>query len=209
MKKKTVRYVPRSNETELDAYQPEFKEIDQQFEPTRYLSNKRASEKINRKKFTQHAEEINVVDQKSAWLEQYDNIHIPKIQIVTLRFLESICADYIKWALQPDSLIYYNFALLRGIPPAVFKKWITKYDLVTQAHETVLHILSARREQGALDGTYKETWVKHTMPIYSPEHKALEEWRSGLHKESEVKVPDVIKIPAQVSEIDSDNPESC
>jgi hypothetical protein len=120
-----------------------------------------------------------VVKPKKYVFDEYNEFFSGRLIPVSEAFVEKIAQELVIWAhSNDDALILSEFYLSRGIAPKVFHRWMEKFPVVKEAHDTALEIIGNRREKGGLNYKLHAGMVMYSAPLYKPQWKDLHEWRS-------------------------------
>jgi hypothetical protein len=117
------------------------------------------------------------IDEKSTWLEDYRDLNTFKIKPINKHFIERLAEELIKWSRREESWCYQEFYTSRGIHRAQYYKWLDNHIELREAHDLAKEIIGIRRETRLADDPSS---VKSMMPMYSPDWKEMEEWRSKM-----------------------------
>lgn len=146
--------------------------------------------------------------------DDYLNLFTWKKMPVDDRFKDMLAQKLIKWAKEDENALKLSqFFLDNGISDDVVERWEKKHEGLRLAKKVAKQLIGNRREVGAMNRQFDSSMVKFTMPLYDPDWKGVEEWKSKLRVENEVqnesrivvieKYPDSPLVPVKkVIEID-------
>ena len=137
-------------------------------------------------KIPQHTTKKKQVPRTESQWDEYLNTLSLKMEPAGDAFFKRIPIELITWAQENKSAYRLTqFLNMKGIPRGTWFKWCESKPLIKEAHEIALSLIADRREIGALERRLDSTMVKHTMPMYDKEWKALEEWRAKISNNEE------------------------
>jgi hypothetical protein len=140
---------------------------------------------INSKKPTKKE---NSPTPNAKWVEDYVDCFSFKQKPISQEGLERFASDITKWAYEnSEALSATEFPISKGIGQSTYYKWVVKYPIIKQAHETVMHIIGLRREHGAIKRIYSEKMILHNLHQYSDQAREASEFHASLKSDVEAK----------------------
>ena len=95
--------------------------------------------------------------------------------------IDKIGQELIKWAKNnKNATVYSEFFTDHGISGSTRERWRKRSKDFDAACAYALEKVGIRREKGAINRKLDGNLIMKSMPMYSKEWRALEEWRSGL-----------------------------
>ena len=113
---------------------------------------------------------------------EYCDMLTMRMRPVSDAFIEKLAIDMLNWVKTTKKKTFPSFLEERGICYSTFRNWKERVPKLARAHEHVLEILGARREEGGLERKYDPNMVIKSMPIYSHDWRKLEEDRDARRK---------------------------
>ena len=123
----------------------------------------------------------SVVQIKTFEEEYYRDMFTMKLQPVSVDYLLKFALEWVEWVMANDWVITLTaYINTKGVHKNTVDRWIVRCPELKEASDFVRQIIAERRDFGAATRKYSDSWIKHTHPLYDPEFKQLEEWRSSM-----------------------------
>lgn len=142
----------------------------------------------------------NIKSSKPVFLGEYFNVHTFQKHPLTHNFFIREAQNLKIWADLEDSFRISDFYDKQGYQPALFYRWVNKYEELEIAYNYALRRIGSRRESGAmhrqLAGSTVHRTLGHYDPIWKEETRILNEARSSLAQQNESRVVVIERFPS-------------
>lgn len=133
---------------------------------------------------------IPQVRQKNVYrvAEEYQHFFTGKKIPVSIKFINQLCLDLVKWAYRDETaLTAGSFWLIKSIPFRTGRSWREKYPQLKQAYEDAKQIIGIRREEGSLLRKFDNATFFRTAANYSEDFRDTAVFQSELKAKQEEK----------------------